>query len=91
MELNEFLYTSHQIHGGLIPGKVKEKQFFILVEMSALRSERIICALREYLVHGENRVFLCEKYNVGNSHFSISLDRLQHLSFLASQLSGYYQ
>lgn len=76
--------------GVLVPGKITGDQFCLLVEMSSIRSEKMVQALQEYLVQGKSRILICENYNLGSSHFSISLDRLQRLSYLASQLSRYY-
>lgn len=91
MECNEKIFQIRIKQGALIPGKVTEMQFYLLVEMSSMRSERMIQALMEYLVQGKDRMAACAKNNVGSSHFSISLDRLQYLSHLAAQVSVYYR
>lgn len=91
MENNDELLLVRMKQGCLVPGKITEDQFCLLVEMSSIRSERMVQALQEYLVQGKSRIAICESYRLGSSHFSISLDRLQRLSYLASQLSFYYQ
>ncbi|ELL3261871.1 transcriptional regulator, partial [Escherichia coli] len=45
----------------LIPGKVSEFVFPLLMELSSVRSERVIYALRDFLVWGYTR---CERYVV---------------------------
>ncbi|EOT6108852.1 PapB/FocB family fimbrial expression transcriptional regulator, partial [Escherichia coli] len=39
----------------LIPGKMPEDFFEILIELSAIHSQKIINALRDYLVSGDTR------------------------------------
>ena len=36
----------------LIPGKVDERRFWLLIELSPFRSEKIVRALRDFLVYG---------------------------------------
>lgn len=88
--INEFLQLRIK-QGALVPGKITEDQFCLLMEMSSIRSEKVIQALREYLINGKSRVAVCEYYKLGSGHFSLSLDRLQRLSYIASQLSCYYR
>ncbi|WP_089644660.1 PapB/FocB family fimbrial expression transcriptional regulator [Escherichia coli] len=91
MENNDELLQGRIKQGALVPGKITEDMFCLLVEMSSIRSEKMIQALQEYLVQGKSRIAICESYRLGSSHFSISLDRLQRLSYLAAMLSCYYQ
>ncbi|MGL9585266.1 PapB/FocB family fimbrial expression transcriptional regulator [Escherichia coli] len=74
----------------LIPGKVSEYLFDILVELSAIHSKKIINALRDYLVLGETRKTSCERYGANVSYFSVALGRLFYVSQLVSQLVPYY-
>ena len=48
----------------LIPGKVPEELFWLLMELSPLRSEKVIRALKDFLVLGYTRKEVCEKYEV---------------------------
>lgn len=91
MENNDELLQGRIKQGVLVPGKITEDMFCLLVEMSSIRSEKMVQALQEYLVQGKSRIAICENYRLGSSHFSISLDRLQRLSYLAAMLSCYYQ
>ncbi|CAD5756683.1 major pilu subunit operon regulatory protein PapB [Escherichia coli] len=90
MGCGDKLYQRRIRQGALIPGKVDEEQFLILVEMSSLRSEKIIQALQEHLVYGKSRMTVCEEHDVGSCHFSTSLNRLQRLSYFAAQIAGCY-
>lgn len=85
---NELLIRARQ--GWLIPGKVSEEQFWLLVGVSAMHSEKIICALMDYLVRGYSRKDSCRTRHVNSGHFSIGLNRLQHISHAAAKLSEFY-
>ncbi|HAM3643302.1 TPA: transcriptional regulator [Escherichia coli] len=91
MGYNKELLQIRIKQGALVPGKLTEAQFYLLIEMSSIRSEKVIQALMEYLVKGKSRIDACDENGVGSSHFSISLDRLQHLSCFVARLSVYYQ
>ncbi|EAA9055742.1 transcriptional regulator [Salmonella enterica] len=74
----------------LVPGKVSEILFDILIELSGIHSEKIINALRDHLVSGEARKISCELYGASTSYFSVDLGRLFHVCQLASRLAPYY-
>lgn len=85
---DELLIRARQ--GWLIPGNVREGQFWLLVGASSMHSEKIIGALLDYLVRGKTRKESCDAHNVNSGHFSIGLNRLQHISHTAAKLSEYY-
>lgn len=70
-------------------GQFTEDHFWILVEISPIHSERIIKALRDYLVSGDSRKVVCERYGVNNGYLSTSLGRLFHINQLALKLCQY--
>lgn len=76
--------------GWLIPGFVSETQFWLLVGASSMHSEKIIRALFDYLVNGVARKSVCAAHSVNSGHFSIGLNRLQHLSHTAAKLAVFY-
>lgn len=84
----EILIRAQQ--GWLIPGSVPEPQFWLLIGISSIHSEKVIKALLDYLVNGTSRKDVCSNYCVNSGHFSICLSRLQHLSHAAAKLSEYY-
>lgn len=88
LSADELLIRSRQ--GWLIPGKVSEEQFWLLVGVSSMHSEKIIGALLDYLVKGKTRKESCNAHNVNSGHFSIGLNRLQHISHAVAKLAGYY-
>ncbi|EFB1556604.1 hypothetical protein FA781_20320 [Escherichia coli] len=67
-------------------GKVPEDIFWLLVEMSAIRSQNIIKALYDYLVLGDSRKVICERHNVNNGYISTSLSRLERMNEMISEI-----
>lgn len=76
--------------GVLMPAEVPEEKFWLLVEISSIHSERIIQALKDYLVFGYSRKVVCERYGVNNGYFSTSLGRLHRINQMAWKLAPYY-
>lgn len=74
----------------LTPGKVSVGFFDILIELSAIHSEKIINALRDHLISGESRKKSCERHGANISYFSVALGRLFYVAQLISQLEPYY-
>ncbi|ECG6539628.1 transcriptional regulator [Salmonella enterica subsp. enterica serovar Frintrop] len=70
----------------LIPGKVPEDFFWSLIELSPLRSKKVVCALKDYLVLGYTRREACERYNVSYGYFSIAFKRIRHVDDIVHQL-----
>ncbi|EMU6031433.1 transcriptional regulator [Salmonella enterica subsp. enterica serovar Bredeney] len=75
----------------MIPGKFSEEHFSMLIEISSLRSEKIVNALYEHLVEGIPRKEVCERHGASPSYFSVSLGRLIHIHQLALQLASFYR
>ena len=73
----------------LIPGKVPEDFFWALIELSPLRSEKVVRALRDFLVLGYVRKEVCEKYGVSYGYFSVALKRIRHTDDIVCQLVKY--
>lgn len=76
--------------GWLISGIVPEPQFWLLVGVSSMHSDKIINALCDYLVRGTSRKEACNTHEVNSGHFSTSLNRLQHISHAVAKLAEYY-
>lgn len=70
----------------LIPGKVPEDFFWALIELSPLRSEKVVRALRDFLVMGYTRKEACERYSVSYGYFSVALKRIRHIDDIVCQL-----
>ncbi|EHC4980548.1 transcriptional regulator [Escherichia coli] len=63
----------------LIPGRVTEDFFWLLIELSPLRSEKVIRALRDFLVLGYTRKEVCERYKVSYGYFSLAFKRIRYI------------
>ncbi|EFH7299915.1 TPA: PapB/FocB family fimbrial expression transcriptional regulator [Escherichia coli] len=70
----------------LVIGKVPEDIFWLLVEMSAIRSQNIIKALYDHLVLGDSRKVICERHNVNNGYVSTSLSRLERMNEMINEI-----
>lgn len=74
----------------LKPGKVDKEHFTILIDISSIRSDKIIIALGEYYVHGEKRKVVCEKHGVNQGYFSLKIRELQDLNTSIYNLLPFY-
>lgn len=74
----------------LIPGFVSEEVFDLLIELSSVHSIKIVNAMHDYLVFGENKKDVCDRYGANASYFSIALGRLFRVNQIVSQLISYY-
>lgn len=75
---------------GLNKGEVSEDEFALLIALSTIHSKKIIYALRDYLVSGESRKIVCERYGVNNGYLSTSLSRLYKVNCIVIQLMSLY-
>lgn len=89
--LEDKVLFSKKREGVLMPGEVPEEQFWLLIEISSIHSERNIHALKDYLVSGYSRKAVCERYGVNNGYFSTSLGRLHRINQMAWKLAPYYR
>lgn len=64
--------------------------FFLKIELSSLRSEKVICALRDFLVLGYTRKESCEKHDVSYGYFSKSLKRVNKINCVVANLVNHY-
>lgn len=78
------------INETLVPGKMNDIQFLLLVEISSIHSEKVIHALGDYLVRGYSRKEACSRHNVSLSYFSGSLKRLKKINKAVSWLAPFY-
>ncbi|EGM1628031.1 transcriptional regulator [Salmonella enterica] len=72
-------------------GTVPADQFWLLVEISSIHSNRIINALHDYLVDGDSRKIICGRYNVNNGYFSVCLKRLVDVHKIVIELVPFYK
>lgn len=74
----------------LTSGNMQDIHFSLLIEISSLHSEKVIRALRGFLVDGCTRKEVCERYSVSPGYFSMALRKLQRTEQAVLQLSPYY-
>ena len=87
---NSDLYLSKKHRYVLLPGKMPENQFWLLAEISPVRSEKVLNALRDFLVLGYTRREACERYNVSQGCFSGALGRIQRTHQAVNSLVPFY-
>lgn len=77
--------------GGLFSqGTVNKDMFFILIDISSVRSEKVINALTDFFVYGYSRNKVCEKYNVNQGYLSVKIKELQLLGRKIKDIIPYY-
>ncbi|EHD1149666.1 hypothetical protein JR754_004377, partial [Escherichia coli] len=62
---DEYLFGEKPGH--LLKGRVHKEHFRLLVEVSNIRSAKVIYALEGYLVNGSTIKDVCEKYGMTSS------------------------
>ncbi|EAS0629950.1 hypothetical protein RLQ39_005022 [Salmonella enterica] len=63
----------------LSPGSVPAEQFYLLIDISPLRSNKVIKALHNYFVLGHTRSDVCEEFQVNPGYLSIKIKEIQLL------------
>lgn len=87
---DNFLYLTKGRRHALLPGKMSESQFWLLAEISPLHSEKVINALRDFLVLGYTRREACERHEVSQGYFSGALGRFQRTHQTVNRLVPFY-
>lgn len=87
---DKYLFLSKNRKDFLLPAQVQEDHFWLLAEISPIHSEKVIQALKDFLVLGYTRREACERHGVSAGYFSVSLGRLQHVSRVVSKLTPWY-
>ncbi|MEE7176174.1 PapB/FocB family fimbrial expression transcriptional regulator [Escherichia coli B12:H4] len=77
------------IKPSLVPGAVDQKFFELLIEISSLRSEKVIAALQDYFVYGKNRARISIQRNVNQGYLSLKIRELQNLNNKLFIISNY--
>ncbi len=74
----------------LLPGKMSEHHFLLLADISPVHSEKVINALKDFLVFGYTRRESCERHDVSPGYFSGALKRFQRTHQSISQIIPFY-
>ncbi|EBX0312422.1 transcriptional regulator [Salmonella enterica subsp. enterica serovar Muenchen] len=87
---NRFLYLTKGKGNELSSGGMADNHFWLLVEVSPLHSEKVIDALRDFLVLGYSRREACERHEVSQGYFSGALGRFLRTHQTVSRLVPFY-
>ncbi|EJJ1412060.1 adhesin biosynthesis transcription regulatory family protein [Salmonella enterica] len=87
---NSYLYMTKEPGCILSPGKMSENHFWLLAEISPVHSEKVINALKDFLVLGYTRKEACERHSVSLGYFSGALGRFQRISQTVNRLVPFY-
>lgn len=85
------LSTYYGYNAKLGPAELCDEHFWLLVELSGIRSEKVVLSLRGYLVDGFSRREACDRYQVSPSYFAISLKRVTYVNNISQKMSKYYK
>ncbi|HCP5802217.1 TPA: adhesin biosynthesis transcription regulatory family protein [Escherichia coli] len=83
MEETILSLTSYQLR----PGKVDKKQFVLLIDISSIRSYKVINALEDYFVNGKNRKEICDNHKINQGYLSLKIRELQDISLRIYNIS----
>ncbi|ENB6579608.1 PbsX family transcriptional regulator [Escherichia coli] len=72
------------------PAEFCDEHFWLLIELSGIRSEKVVLSLKDYLVDGFSRREACERHQVSASYFAISLKRMTYINNISEKMSKYY-
>ncbi|HAO0301293.1 TPA: transcriptional regulator [Escherichia coli] len=84
------LFLSKKCGCSLSPGKMPEGQFWLLIEISSVHSEKVINALGDFFVLGYTRREVCERHGVSQSYFSGALRHFRYTHQVVSKLVPFY-
>ncbi|HFJ4564090.1 TPA: PapB/FocB family fimbrial expression transcriptional regulator, partial [Salmonella enterica] len=90
INVDKFTYLHDKKPGHLRPGEVHPEHFRMLIESSSIHSPKVIQVVEDFLVHGVPRKIACEKYGVSAGYVSVTLKRLQELSYNIVMMYPYY-
>ncbi|ENF3171759.1 TPA: PapB/FocB family fimbrial expression transcriptional regulator [Escherichia coli] len=63
----------------LYPGDVEKELFWFIIDISSIRSDKMIHALHDHLVEGYTRIEVCNRYHVNPGYLSIKIKEIQGL------------
>ncbi|EHL2886984.1 hypothetical protein KDH02_004789, partial [Salmonella enterica] len=72
-------------------GMMTEEQFTMLIDISSIRSTKVIQALKDYFVIGKKRGVICELHNVNQGYLSIKIREVLNLYKKILKMNLYLQ
>ncbi len=70
---------------------MSEDEFWCIIELSSIRSNKIIKALYEYMVLKHSRAVSCNNNGVSNGYFGSCLARIEYVIQVVSELFSHYK
>ncbi len=71
--------------------KICNAHFWLLIELSGVRSDKVIMSLYDHLVDGMSKKHACKKNDVSLSYFSLSLKKITRTYNISALVSKYYK
>ncbi|EFO3514279.1 fimbrial protein, partial [Escherichia coli] len=62
-----------------------------MIELTPIRSDKIIRALHDYFVLNRPRAHCCDKHGVSNGYFGACISRFEHVIQVVNTLLNYYK
>ncbi|TKV22984.1 fimbrial protein [Citrobacter sp. wls613] len=72
-------------------GNMSDDEFWFLIELTPIRSDKIIRALHDYFVLNRPRSNCCDKHGVSNGYFGVCISRFEHVIQVVNALLNYYK
>ncbi|HAV1607795.1 TPA: transcriptional regulator [Enterobacter hormaechei subsp. steigerwaltii] len=73
-----------------LPGSMSEDHFEILISLTPINSQKVRLALKDYFVDGCTRKKACDRNNVSQGYFSISLRKVMQTNRLVASIAELY-
>ncbi|HBD5389170.1 TPA: transcriptional regulator [Escherichia coli] len=74
----------------ITPGSMSTEHFRYLIEISSINSQKVILAMEDFFVHGKSRKEACERHNVAQGYFSISMRKFLMINSTVAKLAKFY-
>ncbi|EPD6681747.1 PapB/FocB family fimbrial expression transcriptional regulator [Cronobacter sakazakii] len=75
----------------LLSGSMSDDEFWCLIELTPIRSDKIIRALYDYFVLNLSRSSCCGKHGVSNGYFGACITRFEHVIQVVNALFNFYK
>ncbi|EEW1830757.1 TPA: fimbrial protein [Escherichia coli] len=72
-------------------GSMSDDEFWCMIELTPIRSDKIIRALHDYFVLNRPRAHCCDKHGVSNGYFGACISRFEHVIQVVNTLLNYYK
>ncbi|HCL7979515.1 PapB/FocB family fimbrial expression transcriptional regulator [Escherichia coli] len=73
-----------------LPGSMTEEHFDKLISLTPINSRKVTLALKDYFVNGYTRKNACDKNNVSQGYFSISVRKLMRTNNMVASIVEFY-